>query len=90
MTCQWLLNTACTLNLYADDAELHCSHPDLSMVEAHVQSDLDAVALWLCSSHLCLNVMKSNAMLIGSRQKISNKALNVSAGGAALRQVSSI
>ena len=28
-------------------------------------------------------------MLIGSRQKISNKALNVSVGGAALRQVSS-
>ena len=41
----------CILNLYADDAELHCSHSDLSMVEAHVQSDLDAVASWLCSSH---------------------------------------
>ena len=55
-----------------------------------MQSDLDAVASWLCSSHLCLNVLKSNAMLIGSCQKISNKALNVSVGGAALRQVSSI
>ena len=43
----------------------------------------------LCSSHLCLNVLKY-AMLIGSRQKISNKGLNVSVGGAALRQVSSI
>ena len=50
----------CILNLYADDAELHCSHPDLSMIEAHVQSDLDAVTSWLCSSHLCLNVLKSN------------------------------
>ena len=80
----------CILNLYADDAELHCSHPDLSMVEVHVQSDLDAVALWLCGFHLCLNVLKSKAMLIGSPQKISNKALNVSVGGAALRQVSSV
>ena len=44
----------------------------------------------VCSSHLCLNVLKSNGMLIGSRQKISNKALNVSVGGVALRQVSSI
>jgi len=32
----------CILNLYADDTELHCSHPDLSVVEAH---DLDTVAL---------------------------------------------
>ena len=85
----WLMRVK-GLNLYADDAELHCSHPDLSMVETHVQSDLDAVASWLCSSRLCLNVLKSNAMLIGSRQKISNKALNVSVGGAALRQVTSI
>ena len=44
----------CILNLYADDAELHCSYPDLSVVEVHVQSDL---ALWLCTSHLCENLM---------------------------------
>ena len=50
-------------------------------------SDLDAVALWLCTSHLCVNVLKSNAMLIGSCQKIS---LNVSVGVVALRQVNSI
>ena len=40
------------LDLYADNAELHCSHSDLSVVEAHLQSDLDAVALWLRSSRL--------------------------------------
>ena len=38
------------LDLYADNAELHCSHSDLSVVEARLQSDLDAVALWLHSS----------------------------------------
>ena len=48
------------VDLYTDDAELHCSHLDLSVVEACLQSDLDAVAgLWLCSSCLCLNVVKS-------------------------------
>ena len=35
-------------------------------------------------------MLKSNTVLIGSRQKISNKALNVSIGGAALKKVSSI
>ena len=29
------------LDLYADDAEMHCSH--LCVVEAHLQSDLDDV-----------------------------------------------
>ena len=79
----------CFLDLYADDAKLHCSHSDLNIVEECVQLDLDAVALWLCNSHLCLNIVKSNAMLIGSRQKISNKTLNVSVGSVALKQVNS-
>ena len=52
--------THCYLDLYADDAELHCSHSDLCVVETCLQSDMDAVAAWLCSSRLCLNVGKSN------------------------------
>ena len=44
-------------SLYADDAKLHCSHSDLNTVEECVQLDLDAVALWLCSSRLCLNAI---------------------------------
>ena len=41
----------CVLDLYADDAELHCSHSDLCMVETCLQSDLGSVATWLLSSH---------------------------------------
>ena len=33
----------CILDLYAEDAELHCSHSDLSVVEAYIWSDL---VLW--------------------------------------------
>ena len=79
-----------TMDLYADDAELHYSHSDLGVVEAQVQSDLDKVAQWISSSHLCLNVVKSTAMLIGSRQRISGKSFNVSIGGMALSQVDSV
>ena len=53
----------CMLYLFTDDAELHCSHSDLDVVETCLQSDLDSVATWLLSSHLCLNVVKSNCML---------------------------
>ena len=48
------------------------------------------MAAWLCSSCLCLNVGKSNCMLIGSRQRVANKTLHVSAGGNRLTQVNSV
>ena len=45
------------LDLYADDAEMHSSHSDLGVVETclqrGLQSDLDDVAQWLCSSRVC-------------------------------------
>ena len=82
--------TRCLLDLYADDAELHCSHSDLCVVEKCLQSDLDAVAAWLCSSCLYLNVDKSNCMLIGSRQRVANKTLHISVGGNRLTQVNSV
>ena len=80
----------CMLDLYADDAEMHCSHSDLNVVETCLQSDLDCVATWLHSSRLCLNVDKSNCMLIGSRQRVAGKELNVSVGGNMLTQVNSV
>ena len=76
--------------MYADDAELHCSYSDLGAMDAHVQSDLNVVALWLCSSQLCLSVVKSNAMLIGSHERIAGKSLNVSVGGTVLNQFNSV
>ena len=59
-------------------------------VEKCLQSDLHAVAAWLCSSRLCLNVGKSNCMLIGSRQRVANKTLHVSVAGNRLSQVNSV
>ena len=35
------------VNLYANDAELHYSHSDVHTVESYIQTDLDAVELWL-------------------------------------------
>ena len=86
MICPSVVNH-CMLDLYADDAELHCNHSDLHVVETCLQSDLDSVATWLFSSHLCLNVDTSNCMLIGSCQRIADKALSVFVGGNVLTQV---
>ena len=80
----------CLLDLYADDAEMHCSDSDLQTVENCLQSDLTSVATWLGSSRLCLNVDKSNCMLIGSRQRVAGRTLSVSVGGSVLSQVHSV
>jgi len=49
------------------------------MVENCLQSDLSSVAAWLGSSCLCLNVDKSNCMLIGSCQSgVLHQTLSVS------------
>ena len=43
------INGLCTvveyplMDLYADDAEMHCSHLDLCKVESYLQPDLNAV-----------------------------------------------
>jgi len=44
------------LDLYADDAEMHCSHADLGMVEMCLKSDLDNVAHWLLFMLECSQV----------------------------------
>ena len=52
--------------------------------------DLTSLATWLGSSRLYLNVDKSNSMLIGSCQRISDQTLSVSVGESVLSQVHSV
>ena len=75
------------LDLYADDAELHFSHSDLSVVQTQLQLDLNAIVKWINSSRLCLNGVKSNVLLIGSQQRLSGK---ISIGSTVLNQVKSV
>ena len=51
-----------------------------------------SVAIWLGSLRLCLNVDKSNCMLIGSRQRprVSDQTLSVLVGISVLSQVHSV
>ena len=77
----------CQLNMYADDMEIHCSNADLSVAQHCLQSDLDSVQLWLRANLLSLNVRKSHAMLIGSRQKLQDHDLCIFVGGVQLSRV---
>ena len=52
-----------------------------------MQSDLDSVQLWLQANLLSLNVGKSHAILIGSRQKLQDHDLCIFVGGVRLSRV---
>jgi len=63
------------LNLYADDAEIHCSHLDLRSVCSLIW------IMWHTGFAVPDYVIKSNSMLLGSHQRIKNKTLSVTVGG---------
>ena len=76
------------VNMFADDTEIHFSHSDLLTVERTLQADIQNVSFWLVANKLKLNIVKSLCMLIGSRQRISGKSLNLFLDNSALKQLS--
>jgi len=55
-----------------------------------VQSDLDRVAQWISSSHLCLQCCEINCHAHWKQAKNFRQKFNVSGGGTALSQVDSV
>jgi len=78
----------CLLDLYADDAELHCSRCGDMLTDSLTWMlwQLGFVVL-ICALML---VYKSNCMFIGSHQRVANKMLHISVGGNRLTQVNSV
>ena len=64
------LNFSAT-RLYADDTSLTFSDSSALDLKKQMDTDLDHVSSWLCANKLTLNVLKSEFMLIGSRQRLS-------------------
>ena len=44
------------LDLYADDAEMHCSHSDLSVLEARLLGRCDSVAVQFLAMFECCQI----------------------------------
>lgn len=78
-----------TPRLYADDTTLTFSDCDTPALKNQMKSDLDQVALWLRANKLTLNVLKSEFMLIGSRQRLSTNdtvSMNLAIDGVPLKR----
>ena len=73
----------------ADDTNLKFSAVDLSILQTEMSNDLNRIFNWLSSNKLTLNILKTDFMVIGSRQRIATLAGNISlsVNGLTLQQV---
>ena len=64
---------------------------DLSILQTEMSNDLNRIFNWLSSNKLTLNILKTDFMVIGSRQRIATLAGNISlsVNGLTLQQVES-
>ena len=74
---------------FADDTNLTFSAVDLSILQTEMSNDLNRSFNWLSSNKLTLNILKTDFMVIGSRQRIATLAGNISlsVNGLTLQQV---
>ena len=74
---------------FADDTNLTFSAVDLSILQTEMSNDLNRIFNWLGSNKLTLNILKTDFMVIGSRQRIATLAGNISlsVNGLTLQQV---
>ena len=64
----------CTPSMYADDTNITVHGNTAKDLEVKLNSELNNVHNWLITNRLTLNVKKTEYMLIGSRQKLSNRS----------------
>ena len=76
---------------FSDDTNETFSAMDLSILQTEISNDLNRIFNWLSSNKLTLNILKTDFMVIGSRQRIVTLAGNISLGvnGLTLQKVKS-
>ena len=61
----------CILELFADDATLYTSGPKVPSICSHLEADLKNFCEWCLDNDMILNVPKTKAIFITSKQKIN-------------------
>ena len=56
--------------MYADDTAISFSSDSIEEIDAVVNAELDSLEKWLQGNKLSLNIVKTQAMIIGSSQKL--------------------
>ena len=78
--------------LFADDTNMTFTGCNIESIQEQMSRDLDKIFQWLCANKLTLNVLKTDFMVIGSRQKLSTleDSIVLSAKGGALSKARSV
>lgn len=58
--------------MYADDTHLTCASSSVDNIQFYLNQDLENVQNWLRANKLTLNMTKTECMLIGARQRLSD------------------
>ena len=80
----------CSIGLFADDITLYTSGKDIDQLPLVLQEELNCVLDWFSANRLFVNTSKSNSILIGSKQLLNSRSLNIKINNIQLEQVSSI
>ena len=80
-----------TARLFADDTNLTFTSCSLPVLQNKMSNDLNEIAAWLNVNKLTLNLLKTDFMLIGSRQRIAalDGNIELSLSNTDVRQVES-
>ena len=58
------------IDIFADDATLHSSAPDLNTIQVALCKDLENINIWCLENKMKINEKKTKCMLIGTNQKL--------------------
>jgi len=70
------LNAGTTPNMFADDTQIATSSDDIKVISDTLNKDLNNVAIWLSANKLTLNKSKTEYMVIGSKKRLSQVAID--------------
>ena len=78
--------------MYADDTHITYVCSDLHLIQSGLSHDLEKLSKWLVRNRLTLNAIKTEFMVIGSRQRLItlSDTQELSIDNVPIKQVSSV
>ena len=85
------MSVKCKLFLYADDSALLVSGSDPNEIAERLSKELESCRQWLIDNKLSLHLGKTEAILFGSRQKLSKvQSFKIKCGDDLINNVNSV
>ena len=77
-----------TTRMYADDTNMTFTACSVEGLRHEMNADIEKLKQWLCANKLTLNILKTEYMLIGSRQRTATvtESLDLSINGISLKK----